>query len=797
MARSDILQSVFVFLDRPSLLACLQVSRLWRDVGRPIFWQTQSITTPLFMDLFCEADKDERTSDTKDRMQDFFNNCSLTRSLTIADPSVTTPLSGYTRFPGSLPSRPMLEDQVAGLQNLVHLAIRTPRSYSFWDNARRSRTFYRLVGKILSQNPGIRELEWEAVARMDPVIFFRSVFKHAGRSLRRLSLFLEFDWGQFATVRFLLEANNGRQWLPEKHCQQIMLAVYGDSEGMDDPINDSSSDGSSFSCRELEELELKGFIDSEAQQDLELYELPKVSGVFHIRSLILIDFLTIRFNYYPSPSLADPRNDSLLAILVKCPNLEKLCVTYDVSSIFKETSSGWFRSDLKKHYHCRTYHEHGVLSLSRDDFVDVMRISCPRLREIEFGLAYLFTTDHWNNMMEGYGQQLESFSIWGDSASFDVSAFVSLVTTPALEEGQFSLLTRLNINGMEQLHDCAWKVLQYLPRLKEFRARDVYLDARKLIMEDGWICKDLEVLEIFVMVPYRGHHDRCRTCKTLVPKGVACCDKNTGITYVDIGFGVASWSAGRFEQGSEDDEEYEYGHSKGTSTKRQRLSGSMVMGGPKKKAKTGRNERQPVMEPEPENEHHRDPSSLERYDMQIKVCEMIGRLTRLRELRIEGSSCLKFKNRMWSCLKLKLESGLDRLAPLQQNLEKLIVSTLHEELSGRKEVEWIARNWVHHQNRQWLEQHASPLAMSSSSSSLWRPSNSRIDQPTDGGIPGMGHGDNGHFAPRPKFKELIGVSQQGEYCFVEEAESNIEWLKEQCPSLTILESELDESWETE
>jgi hypothetical protein len=75
-------------------------------------------------------------------------------------------------------------------------------------------------------------------------------------------------------------------------------------------------------------------------------------------------------------------------------------------------------------------------------------------------------------------------------------------------------------------------------------------------------------------------------------------------------------------------------------------------------------------------------------EIQFKVCEALGRLTHLQELRIDGERDFEEDNRYWSCLELTLQTGLDRLAPLRQNLEKLVVSGLDEGLSGRKEAEW-------------------------------------------------------------------------------------------------------------
>jgi hypothetical protein len=233
-------------------------------------------------------------------------------------------------------------------------------------------------------------------------------------------------------------------------------------------------------------------------------------------------------------------------------------------------------------------------------------------------------------------------------------------------------------------------------------------------MEGGWICKGLEILEIYVAVPrssgsFKDHWHWCDP-QNKWEHNTFCCE-----------CGTVSTENGTLNIATAEE----------TTTK------------------------------------HRKNRSEYSVQLQIKVCEMIGQLTQLRELRLEGEV-----DATQDCLELTLEAGLDRLAPLKQSLETLTVCGLKDELSGKAEIEWIARNWIHHQNPRWLNQHASKaLDASDSSSPLSLQSTSR---------------DHGAYdVPSPKFKNLVGISERCKYQTVDQAKANIEWLEVQCPTLKI------------
>ncbi|KAG0219663.1 hypothetical protein BGX31_011238 [Mortierella sp. GBA43] len=585
--------------------------------------------------------------------------------------------------------------------NLIHLNFCSPRpSFALWrDNA----AIYELLRLILSQNPGIQELQWESGYPITAAVFIESILKHTTKHLKRLSITGYFAEQELEIVKYLIEANEKRQ-----------LQGESSADGAAGSNQDVKFDGSSDrGCSGLDELMLRdinySFQRHEMLPSLDLTGLDAISGDLPIRSLSLIDYETdIFYDYYLPITEPQEPNGSLIAILQKCPHLEKLCVSFDISSVLLDTSSSSFLRRLSAEPHYTKEMDYSDLINERFDFVDIMHKSCPSLREIEFGMAYQFTTHHWHGMMKKYGPQLESLSVWGNISRFDAGAFLEAIGPPITYPARLRHhhLTRLNINGMQHLHDCAFVPLHHLPQLKEFRARDVPLDSKQLVVEDGWVCQGLEVLEIFIRI----------SKQELLPK-----EFHTWIPKL--------WDVDSYEETADN-----------TS---------------------------PVKGPEVYLREH-----------QVKICESLGRLSQLRELRIEGE-----REFSYDCLKLTLETGLDHLAPLQRNLEKLVVSTLSEGLSGRKEVEWIARNWVHHQNSHWLRQHGSES--SESLSALSQSLQDTTIRDDDERLTGMWADDGTYFAPSPKFKELIGISVNDMHQTARVALSNIEWLKEQCPSLRV------------
>ena len=229
MALPEILTNVLVFLDRRSLIeSCFKVSRLWRACSQPLLWRTHAIDFPQVISLFRRSDngnkdEDKDTAAIDDNTQKFCTNCHRIRSLIIS----ITDLIPETRWLSRSQPPPLVSDcslmpQAAGLKDLVHITIRLESRYLF------SRQLlpvkdesYALLGRIISQNPGIRDLEWEAEGRIWEKDFVECLLQQTSRHLKRLSIAGEFGNEQWRIFEYLINANEKRrQWLRQKRHQQ-------------------------------------------------------------------------------------------------------------------------------------------------------------------------------------------------------------------------------------------------------------------------------------------------------------------------------------------------------------------------------------------------------------------------------------------------------------------------------------------------------------------------------------------------------------------------------------------------
>ncbi|KAK3827926.1 MAG: hypothetical protein J3Q66DRAFT_382792 [Benniella sp.] len=621
MALPEILHTVLSFMDQHTLVLCLEVSRFWYTHGRTLTWRTFPIDLYLFSrhvyDIPAEdADKDKDQNDKKrdkdkDKLQDFIENCHHIRSLTLTCHSCS-----LMEFKSSATLHP----RVTGLKNLNHFAFKSEYTLS------------------------------------DPTEYYRL----AGSSMR----FLKYLIDAKNERQKRLEEEQGLQEGPKRSTQGALMDESIKDETESNNGNNSSDGDHGF---ELEELVLRDNRRGSLVQWDWLYEWNDTSDDLPIRSLSIVNFvpLKIEYNYR--------FGNSILPILTRCPDLEKLCVSFDRHPVLPDNSSIGFLDNLAENHHYSEKPSINRIEKEDDGFVGYMFQRCPKLREIEFGMFYQLTTEHWIEMMEKYGPQLESWSIWGSVTAFNSKAFMTLINPPVnyLSRNRLHALTRLNINGMEHLHDCAYMTLYLLPHLKEFRAKDVPLDAESLT-EEKWICRGLEVLEIFVAIPKR---PRWRWDNEHGWRNTFRCYRR-------------DFEAGREDTSSDEDDDEDDDEDETLETLKRRIQ-YMVTEGPRRRAR-------------------RD--STKYFNTQVKVCKAIGRLTQLKELRIEGQRNFEFGKRDWGCLELTLVTGLEHLAPLRHSLERLIVSRLDESI-GRKEMEWIACNWVHHNNRPWLEHHASQQSM--------------------------------------------------------------------------------------
>ncbi|KAF9352905.1 hypothetical protein BGX34_011907 [Mortierella sp. NVP85] len=802
MSIPEILSNALSYVDTATLQQCLRVSCLWYTCGQHLAWRTVGINMPRFISRVCDpigsgrmnagedSDSDNDIDEFSQKRQDFLKNCRHIQSLCLTDARFERWLELIDElFFIMNPNTPVsLNPQAACLKNLVHFSVHSTlfRPWSTPDRVNTPNLYY-IVGAVVRQNPGIQNLEWKVDESFAEPAFVNIVLRRMTRNLKKLSIVWRLSGTRLEFVlQHVMKAYEKRleqpahQELMEEKLPQKRLTIAQGS--LDDPSltdeaerksnrNDAQENDDGHGAFQLDELVLEDphgpSEDRGSGSNLDLLWLESFEGVLPIRSLSLVNIETAFYRERGTPDSdsdsesswnnesQDP-DDSLLTILRKCPNLEKLRVTFD---LYRRgiPSDAKFLDSLKDdtHFLHDFYLNNDYVINEGENFASSMHRSCPKLRELELGMFYQLEPEQWIRLMKYYRRQLESLSIWGNVIAFTSDAFMSLIGPPKSNPSKNRLhcLTRLNINGMSHLHDCAWMALFHLPLLKEFRAREVPLDARELTSEDSWTCKGLEVLEIFVLIPKRTQW-QWRKNEDRWVKDVVCSQK-----------GMTTNTTGSLNR-HDDKKKCDSGRNHKNSSLKRPAMDSTTEEKPPKRVKTSSSQRR----------CERLAKSLENginKHAQFKVCKMIGQLTQLRELRIEGEKNYRFSNKNWHCLELTLETGLDCLAPLRENLQKLIVTHLDDGLHFGAETEWIARNWVHYNNPQWLGRHASK-ALQPQVISLPQ----GREEPEEGRPTGAGFdGDTDLFTSSPKFKELIGITS---------VTSNIKWLKEHCPTLSVV-----------
>ncbi|ORZ26660.1 hypothetical protein BCR41DRAFT_368204 [Lobosporangium transversale] len=263
----------------------------------------------------------------------------------------------------------------------------------------------------------------------------------------------------------------------------------------------------------LEELEVRYCTNSRQYPELSFNCHSPEDLIIPLRSLALINYDVCGLDSELMDDGGTFEEGLILSILKRCPLLEELTISFDISDI--EYFSG--KPDFRLLSSSACFHEaivdyHGTMSMEdwtpkTGSFVKKMYRYCPRLRSIHFGMMYDLSANHWVEMMDLYGSQLESLNVCG-SYTFDTLALMTLIGPPvnhpirALSTENLHRLTSLNINGASTLCDkhCIFLLFRHLKALKALHARSVNIDAVTLIGYD-WAFKDIETLEIYVSVP--------------------------------------------------------------------------------------------------------------------------------------------------------------------------------------------------------------------------------------------------------------------------------------------------------
>ncbi|KAG0221958.1 hypothetical protein BGW41_006283, partial [Actinomortierella wolfii] len=285
---------------------------------------------------------------------------------------------------------------------------------------------------------------------------------------------------------------------------------------------------------------------------------------------------------------------------------------------------------------------------------------------------------------------------------------------------------RYHITGRE-----ASLALWKLPHLKEFYAQGIPIDARDLLFQydiagwelpnkdqhwrvmlpsGDWACKNLEVLAINVMIPCGSpdFDDRdeivtdyiaMRKFDEILVYEQQCAEEAEKFELQQLQEGLGAGSNAVEDEnggdGGEEDIRRQSVRSTASMASLVDSSADELEQGYLRRRNTAKRSNRRLSRLNGNNTSALGVTAREvRQYYQIGVCEQIGKLTRLRELLLEGKEDYRPKGRdeTMGCLSLKIDMGLTALAPLAHTLERLCVPKLTEKLAGRAEVEWIANN---------------------------------------------------------------------------------------------------------
>ncbi|KAG0304838.1 hypothetical protein BGZ98_004961 [Dissophora globulifera] len=731
----EIILLVFEYVD-PSLYRRLsEVCRLWRSVGHTLVWSHCSMDNrhlfeflqrpqPQFKAAILgeSQDKEEESEETmtETRQDDdpaideasFVMNCGLIRLLKFTEKSDLTaaylasirppdPSTAFRIHKGHIDPSTIFRN-CHGFEVLQTLSVRPSLAIS------RDQTvllqYFRVIENTIASCVYLCTLDIRTSGSLLDSGLLHAITRNdsfGGIDLRHLRLACDFDGYELLIFDHLIESFH-------------QLDLTSDSVP-------SLSEKSLFGPA-LETLYLRNIQPITAKQcrtpffQLWPQEEPKTT-LGYLTSLTILDFHT---GCCFSGSEIEPANwrdyesiDPLLAILRLCPYLTHLRVSYNISLASQPSPFG-FTQTVRTLY---PHHHDAEWSNVSDDYISKFAKLVPELSDIDFGMRPHFDQIVWKRLMLRYRWQLKALSVWS-ALEFDAHVLTLLIGPPQGHPDRVKRphrLTKLDINGLDATAKSAWLVFQQIPTLLDFSARDVPLDATRLIGYD-WVCTSLQTLAIYVAIPKKpAEEETAWTWDESRRKWRENYDISCDVTTLD-----------------EQDQQHDY------STR-----------------------------------------------LQIQVCEQLGRLTNLRKLTLEGGAAREDDGgdgvmpAGHESMKLTLETGLDRLAPLKRRLETLIVYQLDEQLCGQKEMEWIARNWVHHNNPHWLQTHAVEAQPQITSTATLTTDECSTSSAAS------------YLVPAPTFEALLGILVKNTNADEEVAETEAEatriaslkWFREECPTV--------------
>ncbi|KAG0326663.1 hypothetical protein BGZ99_009245 [Dissophora globulifera] len=739
----EIILLVFEYVDPFLHRRLSEVCRLWRSVGHTLVWSYCSMDNRHLFEFLQrpqsqfkiatirEGQDEEKESEelmTETRQDDdpaideasFVMNCDLIELLKFSEKSDLTaaylasieppdPSTAF-RIHKGLIDRSTIFRNCHGFKGLQALFVWPSLAIS--QDQTLLRQYFRLIENTIATCVFLRTLDIRTSGSLLGSGLLHAITRDDGIgriALRRLHLACDFNGAELLIFQHLIDSHHrlgltsdGVPSLPEK----------------------------SLFCPILDTLYLRNVQPITATQrrspffQLWPQEEPKTT-LRYLTSLTILNFHT---GCRIGGSGVEPSNwqdylsiDPLLAILRLCPNLTHLRVSYDITHASQPGPVG-FTQKVRTLY---PRHHDNEWSNVYDDFISKFGKLVPKLSNIDFGMRPHFDQAAWKHLMRRYRWQLKALSVWS-ALEFDARVLTLLIGPPLGHPDRVKrphLLTKLDINGLDATAETAWLIFQQIPTLLDFSARDVPLDATRLVGYD-WVCTSLQTLAIYVAVPKEPPEEET----TWVWDEKRRKWRENSDIYCD----VATLD--------EQDQQHDY------STR-----------------------------------------------LQVQVCEQIGRLTNLHKLILEGCTAREDDGddgvmpAGHESMRLTLETGLDQLAPLKRRLETLIVYQLDDQLCGQKEMEWIARNWVHHNNPHWLQTHAVEAQPHMTSRSTLTTDECSIS-PTAS-----------YLVPAPTFEALLGISvkntKAGEEVAETEAEAEAEaeaariaslkWFHEECPTVSV------------
>ncbi|KAG0203502.1 hypothetical protein BGX33_009069 [Mortierella sp. NVP41] len=808
----EVLESIFLHLDRPSLLTCTRVSRLWRLWSLHVLSEA-FVASEDIVDYFARREASTMSTDTQARaLNAFIDRAPEIQALTVGD-----------CWRGNVPVDDSAnQDQVQetlpevvlppGLINLRRLDLRmfSPLHFSFDDYLPSH-----LTQQLLHQNPLIDDFQYSSYSIPGCETLAEVLRRVPLTHLKRLSVHCEMGHAGYTkllialTMRDRYQEEDRKQELGElswmagvgeqgSHHQQQQRRYLTSciNEGGPDRWEHISARLAALPNWDLEELVVRNIVHPDRRGP---GNNPPLDGFIDycnmsstvrrplsIKNLTIVDSEALRYTkrvYVETETV-------LYHIADRVPLLECLRISPD-SSKLRSPHAQCIGDRIRELYPGLDRDKQKWVPPSEDGALGrIFTRFCPNLKVIDLSHQQSVSRHDWAVLLRAYSRQLESLVAWNVELLGPRQLMQSVPPSPAILRivglrpvHAWSGLQELDISANSSLGCTVHMFLKYAPSLRILRALGVPVNATRLVGFD-WVCTNMEVLAINVVVPR----------EALPPSATTWCwdrNRNRWDTIFDSKespANFAQWltseggsvtresmrtdSAKEIQDATIEMIEIQADDCSSSTVEDRGGDGSDTEDGGEGSILRRQRKQQKLFLRWKAAE---DAKEQWNRDIQVQICQQLGRLTKLRELTLEGyqGNVDDRNKKLIDCLHLTLETGLDYLRPLQANLEKMVVYQLDEELCGRAEMKWIAQHWVHHDNPVWQNEFQA-----------WKASNGQADMDVDkcqneGRHPSLSF---------PKFKELHGINVCGRVGgrSGRRAEGNVSWFERLCPRLVVV-----------